>query len=288
MKRRIFYILLATGLGLLGIFSSVVLGKKSITIKGSDTMVILGQRWAEEFMKAYPDMIVQVTGGGSGTGIAALINGTTDIAQASRPMKQAEKEKLRDRFNSLGVEIPVAKDGLSVYLNEANPIGELTLAQIKDIYTGKITNWREVGGPDAKIILYGRENNSGTYVFFKDNVLKGEDYAPATQTLPGTAAVVNAVSKDKNGIGYGGAAYAKGIKDAKVKKDASSPGVAPSLETVSDGSYPIWRYLNWYTRTKPTGDVKKFVDYVLSPEGQAIVTKVGYFPVNQGPAVSTK
>jgi phosphate transport system substrate-binding protein len=288
MKRRILYILLVAGLGLFGIFASAVFGRKSITIKGSDTMVILGQRWAEEFMKANPDMVVQVTGGGSGTGIAALINGTTDIAQASRPMKQTEKEKLRDRFNSLGVEIPVAKDGLSVYLNEANPVEELTLAQIKDIYTGKITNWKEVGGPDAKIILYGRENSSGTYVFFKDNVLKGEDYAPATQTLPGTAAVVNAVAKDKNGIGYGGAAYAKGVKDAKVKKDANSPGIVPNLETVSNGSYPIWRYLNWYTRTKPTGDAKKFVDYVLSKEGQEIVTKVGYFPINQGPTVSTK
>jgi phosphate transport system substrate-binding protein len=239
-------------------------------------------------MKAYPDMIVQVTGGGSGTGIAALINGTTDIAQASRPMKQSEKEKLRDRFNSLGVEIPVAKDGLAVYVNELNPVNELTLAQIKAIYTGKVTNWKEVGGPDVKIILYGRENNSGTYVFFKDNVLKGEDYAPATQTLPGTAAVVNAVSKDKNGIGYGGAAYAKGVKYTKVKKDDKSPGVEPNPGTVADGTYPIWRYLNWYTRIKPSGDVKKFVDYVLSKEGQTIVTKVGYFPVNQGPVVSTK
>jgi phosphate transport system substrate-binding protein len=280
MKRKLLYTFLVVALGLFSIFSGAVLGRKSVTLKGSDTMVILGQRWAEEYMKANPDMIVQVTGGGSGTGIAALINGTTDIAQASRPMKLIEKEKLRDRFNTMGNEIPVAKDGLAVYLNEANPVQELTLAQLKDIYTGKTTNWKEVGGPDSRIILYGRENNSGTYVFFKDNVLNGEDYAPATQTLPGTAAVVNAIAKDKNGIGYGGAAYAKGVKYTKVKKDERSPGVEPNLETVSKGTYPIWRYLNWYTRNKPSGDVKKFVDYVLSKEGQQIVTKVGYFPVN--------
>jgi phosphate transport system substrate-binding protein len=280
MKQKLLYTFLVVALGLFSIFSGVVLGRKSVTLKGSDTMVILGQRWAEEYMKAFPDMIVQVTGGGSGTGIAALINGTTEIAQASRPMKQSEKDKLRDRFNTLGNEIPVAKDGLAVYLNEANPVEELSLAQLKDIYTGKVSNWKEVGGPDAKIILYGRENNSGTYVFFKDNVLKGEDYAPATQTLPGTAAVVNAVAKDKNGIGYGGAAYAKGVKFAAVKKDEKSPGIKPNPETVADGSYPIWRYLNWYTRNKPSGDVKNFVDFVLSNEGQQIVTKVGYFPVN--------
>src|SRR5574341_699340 len=273
MKRRILYVLLVAGLGLFSIFASVVFGRKSITVKGSDTMVILGQRWAEEFMKANPDMIVQVTGGGSGTGIAALINGTTDIAQASRPMKQTEKEKLRDRFNSLGVEIPVAKDGLSVYLNEANPVEELTLAQIKDIYTGKITNWKEVGGPDARIILYGRENSSGTYVFFKDNVLKGEDYAPATQTLPGTAAVVNAVSKDKNGVGYGGAAYAKGIKFCKVSEKTGGEAFGPDLETVESGKYPLARDLYWYFRTKPAGEVKKLLDWVLSPEGQKIVSE---------------
>jgi phosphate transport system substrate-binding protein len=224
-------------------------------------------------------MIVQVTGGGSGTGIAALINGTTDICESSRPMKQSEKEKLRDRFNSLGVEIPVARDGLAIYVHDTNPLTELTLDQIKDIYTGKITNWKEVGGPDAKIILYSRENNSGTYVYFKDNVLKGADFAPQAQTLPGTAAVVNAVSKDKLSIGYGGAAYGKGIKFLKVKKDAKSEGIEPTLDNVRTGKYPISRFLYWYTRNKPTGDVKKLVDFVLSEQGQEVVSKVGYFPV---------
>lgn len=279
MKKMYLTIVTILSIGILSFLFQNVMGGKNITVKGSDTMVILGQRWAEVFMTQNPGVVVQVTGGGSGTGIAALINGTTDICEASRPMKQAEKEKLRDRFNTLGVEIPVARDGLAIYLNETNPVSELTLQQLKSIYSGTVTNWKEVGGPDAKIILYGRENNSGTYVYFKDNVLKGADFAPQTQTLPGTAAVVNAVSKDKSGIGYGGAAYGKGIKFVKVKKDDKAPGYEPTLENVKSGNYPISRYLFWYVRNKPSGDIKKLVDFVLSEQGQQIVTKVGYFPV---------
>ena len=251
----------------------------TITVKGSDTMVILGQRWAEEFMTKHPEISIQVTGGGSGTGISALINGTTDICNASRPIKSSERSKLKQRYSSLGVEIKTAKDGISVYLNENNPIGELSLDQIKAIYTGTITNWKDLGGEDTKIILYGRENSSGTYVYFRDVVLKGQDYAGSMQTMPGTAAVVNAIANDKNGIGYGGAAYGKGIKFVKVKKDASSPGYEPTAENVTAGLYPIARYLYMYVRNKPTGATKKFIDWILSDEGQAVVTKVGYFPV---------
>jgi phosphate transport system substrate-binding protein len=256
-----------------------VFAGKSITIKGSDTLLILGQRWAEIYMNQNPGAVIQVTGGGSGVGIAALINGSTDICEASRQMKNSEMDKLKERFNTTGVEIPVARDGLSLYLNEENKISELTLDQLKGIYTGQITNWRDVGGGDAKIVLYGRENSSGTYVYFKDNVLKSADFAAQTQTLPGTGAIVNAISKDKYGIGYGGAAYAKGVKYCKVKKDAQTPGYEPTLENVKSGKYPISRYLYWYVRNKPTGEIKKLVDFVLSEQGQQIVTKVGYFPV---------
>ena len=231
-------------------------------------------------MNQHPGEIVQVTGGGSGTGIAALINGTTDICMASRPMKPDEKLKLRDRYQSMGIEIPVAKDGLSVYLHESNPVPALALEQLRAIYTGEVTNWKQVGGRDAIIVLYGRENYSGTYVYFKDNVLLGRDYAARTQTLPGTAAVVNAVAHDPNGIGYGGAAYAKGVRELAVKKEANGPAVAPSAASVRDGSYPITRYLYLYTRMKPAGAAKPFVDFVLSPEGQALATQVGYFPLH--------
>jgi phosphate transport system substrate-binding protein len=252
---------------------------KPISIKGSDTMVIMNARLAETYMAANPATQIQVTGGGSGVGIASLINGTTDIAASSRPIKSSETDKLKARFATTGYAYPIARDGLSVYLNTANPVKELTLAQIRDIYTGKITNWKQVGGSDAQIILYSRENSSGTYTYFKDNVLMGKDFAPRTQTLQGTAAVVNAVAKDANGIGYGGAAYAKGIRFAAVKKNDKSPAILPSLETVRTGQYPISRYLYLYTRVKPAREMKSFIDWATGPQGQAIVSKVGYFPV---------
>jgi phosphate transport system substrate-binding protein len=250
-----------------------------ITVKGSDTMVILAQRWAEKYMEKHPGVTIQVTGGGSGTGIAALINGSTDIANSSRPMKPSEREKLKQRFNSLGVEIKTAKDGLSVYFNEKNTLRELTVQQIKDIYIGKITNWKEVGGKEAKIIVYGRENSSGTYVYFKDNVLGGQDFTAKMQSMPGTSAVVNAVVKDINAIGFGGAAYAKGIIMAAVKKDANSKAFTPTEENIKNNNYPITRFLYMYLKTRPTGEMKDYIDWILSAEGQSLVSKVGYFPV---------
>jgi phosphate transport system substrate-binding protein len=253
--------------------------EETITVKGSDTMVILAQRWAEKYMMSHKGVTIQVTGGGSGTGISALINGTTDIANASRQMKRTEMNKLKQRYNSLGVEIPVARDGLTIYVNEKSTLKELSLPQVRDIFNGKISNWKELGGPDASIILYSRENNSGTYVFFKEHVLENGDFSPRTQNMPGTASVVNAVSKDANGIGYGGAAYASGIRSLKIKKDADSPAVEPNEVNVKSGEYPISRYLYMYVRSKPTGGLKSYIDWILSEEGQAIVGETGYFSV---------
>jgi phosphate transport system substrate-binding protein len=252
---------------------------KPISVKGSDTMVIMNARLAETFMAKNPGTMIQVTGGGSGVGIAALINGTTDIAASSRPIKTSETDKLKQRFATIGYAYPIARDGLSVYLHASNPVKELTLAQIREIYTGKLTNWSQVGGPNAPIVIYSRENSSGTYTYFKDNVLLGKDFHPRAQTLQGTAAVVNAVSKDVNGIGYGGAAYAKGIKFAAVKKDDKSPAYLPTLDHVRTGAYPISRFLYLYTRVKPSKEMKTFIDWATGPEGQEIVTKVGYFPI---------
>lgn len=259
--------------------NTTMVGQDKITVKGSDTMVILAQRWAEKYMVAHPDVVIQVTGGGSGVGISALINGATDICNASRPMKPSEFDKLKQRFGTRGVEIKSALDGLSVYVNSGCPVQELSLGQLKDIYTGKITNWKDIGGPNEKIILYGRENSSGTYVYFKDNVLMGDDYTSTVQSMPGTAAVVNAVAKDKNGIGYGGAAYGQGIREVKVKKDATSPAYAPTLENIKSGNYPISRYLYMYVRNRPTGALKNYIDWTLSEEGQKVVSEVGYFPI---------
>ena len=254
------------------------LAQAAVTVKGSDTMVILSQRWAENYMKKHADLKVQVTGGGSGTGIAALINGTTDAANSSREMKGEEKAKIKDKYSVDAVEIVVARDGVGLYAHESNGVSQLTMEQVKKIFMGDVTNWKDVGGADAPIVLYSRENSSGTYVFFKEHVLKNGDFAAAAQTLPGTAAVVNAISKEKNGIGYGGAAYAKGVKEIKVV-GADGQAYAPTEENVRSGKYALARPLFVYTRGAPAGETKSFIDYCLSPEGQAIVKDVGYYTV---------
>jgi phosphate transport system substrate-binding protein len=274
MKKIIFITtLLLVGAGLLS-------AGGTITIKGSDTLVRLGQRWAEEYMKLNPGTVIQVSGGGSGTGIAALLNGGTDICEASRDMKEKEYKLAGEK----GIEpyrVSVSLDGISIYLNEKNPVKELSFAQLKGIYTGAITNWKEVGGNDARIIVYGRENNSGTYAFFKEHVLNDEDYSEYTQTLPGTAAVVNAVSKDVNGIGYGGIAWATGVRFAAVKKGDNDKAVLPSLESVSNGTYPISRELYWFFNGKPDGELKKLVNWALSEQGQKVAEAMDYIPLSR-------
>lgn len=262
---------------LAALIASPSLASAAVTVKGSDTMVILAQRWAEQFMKKNPSVKVQVTGGGSGVGIAALINGTTEIATASRQMKDAEKQKVQQRFKAPATEIPVARDGVTFYVNEANGVTSLTPDQLRDIYNGEVTNWKQVGGKDAPIVLYSRENSSGTYVFVKEHLLKGDDFSPRAQTLPGTAAVVNAVAREPNGIGFGGAAYAKGVKELKVK--VGNDEVAPTEENIRSGKYPLSRQLFFYLHGKPSADAQKFIDFALSDEGQSIVKSVGYFPL---------
>jgi phosphate transport system substrate-binding protein len=254
---------------------------KVVTIKGSDTMVILAQRWAEVYMGLHPDARVQVTGGGSGTGIAALINGGTDICSASRPMKEKEKDQVRSRRGQEVKETPVALDGVAIYVHQSSHLQAITQAHLKGIYTGKITSWGALGGEDARIVAYSRENNSGTYVFFKEHVLNNEDFARDIQTLPGTAAVVNAVSKDPASIGYGGIAYATTIRSLPVRRDDSSEPVQPSLQTVQSGEYPLSRDLYFYTAGEPSGEIKAFMDWVLGQEGQKICEAVGFYPLTQ-------
>src|SRR5688572_25726538 len=232
---------------------------RPVTVKGSDTMVILGQRLAEEYMKKNPGRVVQVTGGGSGTGIAALINGTTDIAQSSRSMKDDEKSKATANRGGELKETPIALDSLAVFVNQQNPLRELTIAQVSDIYTGKTKNWKDVGGPNAPIVIYGRESSSGTYEYFREHVLKKADFTPATQTLQGTAAISNAISKDPNGIGYGGIAYATGARALGMKTDATAAAVAPSAATVADGTYPLSRKLFLYYSSGAPQRVGDFV-----------------------------
>ncbi len=253
---------------------------KPLTIKGSDTMVILGQRLAEEYMKKNPGAVVQVNGGGSGTGIAALINGTVDLAQSSREMKDDEKQKAAKARGSQIVEQAVALDGLAVFVHNTNPLQSLSIAQVRDIFQGKVKNWNQVGGPDAPVVLYGRESSSGTYDYFREHVLAKGDFAPAVQTLQGTAAIINAVGRDRNGIGYGGIAYAKDVRPLAIS-DEGKAAVAPSEATVANGTYPLSRKLFFYHSQNAPERVTKFVQWSLTPEAQELVTRVGYFPLNQ-------
>lgn len=251
-----------------------------ITIKGSDTMVILVQRWTEMF----PDKTAvefQVTGGGSGVGIAALLNGTTDICASSRPMKPAEVEQMKAKYNYKGLEVRVARDGLAVYVHKSNKVKQLTMEQVRLIFTGKITNWKQLGGADKTINLYSRENNSGTYEFFKEHVLLKQDFAPQAQHMAGTAALINAVSKDPNAVGFGGAAYAKNVKALAIAQEAGKPYIAPTEATILNAQYPISRFLYFYLSKRPEGSVKKFIDWVISKQGQKVVTDVGYYPIKK-------
>ena len=252
----------------------------TITVKGSDTLVILAQKWAEVYMGQHPETKIQVSGGGSGVGFAALQNQSTDLADASRKIKAAEIAACLKAFGKRPTEYKVALDGLSVYVNEESPVKELSLDQLENIFTGRIRNWKEVGGPDQPITVYSRENSSGTYEFFKEHVLKGKDFAASAQTMPGTAALLQAVAKDKGGIGYGGAAYGKGAKAIGVKKDAASPAVEPTEETVVKGTYPIWRYLYVYVNPElDKGEIGAYLNWIRGDEAQKLVKDVGYYPL---------
>lgn len=252
----------------------------NITAKGSDTLVILAQKWAEVYMSKNPGVKIQVTGGGSGTGFAALQNKSTDLADASRKIKAKEIEGCIKAFGKRPNEYKVCLDGLSVYVSASNGITELTVAQLSDIFTGKVKNWKDVGGADLPITVYSRENSSGTYEFFKEHVLKGQDFAATAQTMPGTAALLQAVAKDKGGIGYGGAAYGEGAKHINVKVDKSTPGVEPTEENVLSGKYPIWRYLYVYVNPALDKDeIAAYLAWIRSDEGQTVVKEIGYYPL---------
>jgi len=251
-----------------------------VTVKGSDTMVTLGQKWAEVYMQKKPGAKIQVTGGGSGTGMAALQNQTTDLANSSRPIKPKEVAECIKAFKKRPTEYKVALDGLSVYVHESNPVTELTIEQLEHIFTGKITNWKDVGGPDETMTVYSRENSSGTYEFFKEHVLANKDFTAKAQTLQGTAQVVQAVAKEPKGIGYGGAAYSAGVKQLKVKKDAGSPAIEPTEENIVSHTYPIWRYLYIYVNPNlDKGEVADYLKWIRSDEGQSVVKDIGYYPL---------
>jgi phosphate transport system substrate-binding protein len=251
-----------------------------ITIKGSDTMVALAQKWAEIYSGKHTNVKIQVTGGGSGVGLAALQAKQTDLADASRRIKASEIEGCIRSFGARPREYAVALDGINIYVNAENPVNELSFEQLYGIFTGKIRNWKEVGGNDMAIVLYSRENSSGTYEIFRDEVLNNRDFALSAQTLQGTSQIISAVTKDVKGIGYGGAGYGKGAKHLKVSRAAGGEAIDPTEENVLSGKYPIWR--NLYVYLNPALDkdeVKSYLAWIRSEEGQQVVKEMGYFPL---------
>ncbi len=261
----------------------------TIQVKGSDTLLMLSQRWAEAFMEENPEAVVQVTGGGSGVGIKSLIDGTTDVANASRPIKDEEVEQAKAKGVTVN-EIAVAVDGVCFIVNPANPLDEVTMARLGDIYRGKVKDWGALGG-SGKIMCYGRQSTSGTYDFVKEHVLNKDDYRADIQELQGNSLLCDAVARDKNGIAYVGYGYADKRDDIKilaVKKDDVSPAVTPTLDTVASMEYPISRYLFCYTNGKPAGLTRAFLAFALSDEGQDIVEQVEYVRLPQAKLAASR
>ena len=255
---------------------SVTTFAQKIVIKGSDTVLPLSQKEAENYMKKNSGASITVIGGGSGVGIAALLDNTTDIAMSSRPLKMDERMKLQDAGRAFK-EVTIAFDALSVIVNPSNKVSKLTREQLEGIYTGKIKNWKEVGGDDMQIIVYSRESSSGTYEFFKEHVMNRKNYASSVLNMPATGAIVQSVSQTKGAIGYIGLAYMeKTVKDIQVSYDKGKTYVPASFENAKNHTYPIVRPLFYYYNTSLEKKVKPFVDFILSPEGQKIVEQVGY------------
>jgi phosphate transport system substrate-binding protein len=265
--------------------SSSQTASSAIIDRGSDTLVNLALAWAEAYVKVSPETAISVSGGGSGVGITALIDGTTDIANASRAMKPEEFETARAK----GVEpfkTVVARDAIAVIINPDNPVNELTLQQASDIFTGKINNWTEVGGEDRPIVRVSREVNSGTHVYFLESVIRlGRKDDPSifsadTLLLPSSEGITSEVSQNPNAIGYDGLGYVTpALKVVSLSEDPAGPFIPPSKETVLDGTYPISRELYMYTNGEPSGKVQVYLKWILSPEGQAIVAELGFIPV---------
>jgi phosphate transport system substrate-binding protein len=259
----------------------------SIQNKGSDTIVNLALAWAEKYQAEHKEVSISVTGGGSGTGIAALLNKTVDIANASRQMQAEEIKQAKDKgFDP--VEFVIARDAIAVIVNPTNPVGRLTMQQISDIYSGKFNNWSQVGGMNRPIVRLSREVNSGTHVYFRDTVIRLGDpnnktlFATDTLLLPSSEGIISEVRQNPNAIGYDGLGYVPSdLKTVAVARDAASPYVLPSIATVNDKSYPVARDLYMYTAGQPTGAVKAYLDWIVSPEAQQVVADLGFVPIIQ-------
>jgi len=261
------------------IMASALFGAQAQRIKGSDTMLPVSQKMAESFLKINSSNSVTVTGGGSGVGISALLEGTTDLAQTSRKIKFDEKQKLQESGKSVK-EVIAAYDALAVVVHPSNKVRDLTREQLEGIFTGKITNWKEVGGDDLKIVPYSRETSSGTNEFFKESVLKNKNFMSGIMSMPATGAIIQSIGQTRGAIGYVGLAYLnKDVKAIRVSYDKGKTYVEPSVANAKNETYPIVRPLYYYYVTTAESRVKPFIDYVLSGAGQKIVSEIGFITV---------
>lgn len=281
-------LIMVVGTGIILGRSLLMAKQKMIQVKGSDTMVNLAQILAEEYMARHPEIPIAVLGGGSGTGVSALINGTCDIANSSRELKQKEVSQAWERGVKPRIFV-IALDGLSIIVNEGNPIEKLTTSEVGAIYRGEVKNWKAVGGPDKAISLYGRQSNSGTYVFMQEQVLGNRNFSRDVKEMNGSAQIVEGVIQDQGAVGYVGVGYLfdasgkvrKGIKILKISKDASFPAYSPlDKEAVDEGNYPLARPLYQATNGKPGAAVADFIRFETGPEGQKIVEREGFFTVS--------
>lgn len=268
----------STLLALIALFPAT-LSAQSVKVKGSDTLLPLAQRWAQVYEKKNPQLHLILSGGGSGSGITALLKGETEIAESSRPLTDSEREEFR-KLGKTPVDVVVAADAVTILVNPANSVSSLTMEQVKGIFSGTISNWKDVGGEDAKIAVYGRDSSSGTHAFLQEHVLQKVPFTPGIVEFPGNAAMTAAVLKDKNGICYAGLSAGKSLKGLRISTGPASPAVPATAENIHSAKYPLSRLLHWYLAARPTGAVKELCLWAISPEAQAAAEKLGFVPIS--------
>ena len=264
----------------LALFSSASSAdSQTIKIKGSDTLQPLAERWAQVYGKKNPAIHLIISGGGSSVGISALLKGEIDIAESSRPVTDSEKEQFKKEGKTL-LDLALATDAIEILVNSANPVSVLSMEQVKGIFAGTITNWKELGGADAPINTYGRDSASGTHAFMQEHTLKGNKYVSSIKEFSSNAPMVAAVMKDPGGIAYAGLAAGKNAKHLRIQSEPGTPPVEPSAQNVAAGKYPLSRQLHWYLAARPVGAIKDLCEWVVSPDAQTIVQTLGFLPLS--------
>jgi phosphate transport system substrate-binding protein len=252
-----------------------------MTIRGSDTMRMLATAWAKAFQLRHPEVQIEVEGGGSTVGISDLIEGRTDVCASSRRLRPSEVTSFKVRYKADPVEIAVARDGVGIFVHGSNRVNELSTSMVQKIFIGQIRNWREVGGADLPIVLFGRDRSSGTTAFMKDEVLGGEEFDRSIRVFAETNSIIQAVSSTPGAIGYGGSAYGLRVKELRLRLDGESESYFPSAKNIREGAYPLTRTLYLYHSPRPRKTVERFIEWIQSQDAQSVIGELGYLPVGR-------